>query len=294
MSEKKTYATCMTIAGSDPSGGAGIQADLKTFSALGCYGQAAITALTVQNTQGVEKSIPVDEQTVREQVECVWKDWMPDSVKIGITGTPEIIKALALLLQSHHPSFVVIDPVMVSSSGHPLMSNEAIDALLAHLFPLCQLITPNLPEMRVLLVHAGVDVENAYRWHHSADAPENYDKEMAVDMARNLSDKLGGTSILLKGGHMNGMPTDVLWHQGASHHFTGRRISTRNTHGTGCALSSAIAAEMAKFPDLPKAVEKAKSYVAECLQAGAEVWAGHGNGPICHFFSPTKVFLKEK
>ena len=269
----KRYITCMTIAGSDPSGGAGIQADLKTFAALGCYGQAAITALTVQSTMGVKRSVAVDALLLREQVEEVWKDVMPDAVKIGITATADIIRALAELIDKWRPPFVVLDPVMISSSGHRLMDTDACTALRDRLMPRCHLITPNIPEALALLADPGV--------------------ESMECMARTLSHQEGGTAVLVKGGHSEGEPTDVLYCDGCIHNFTAPRISTRNTHGTGCTLSSAIAAYLARGSSLPDAVARAKSYLSAALDAGSQVYAGHGNGSMNHFFEPESALLKE-
>lgn len=269
----KRYITCMTIAGSDPSGGAGIQADLKTFAALGCYGQAAITALTVQNTLGVKRSVAVDSQLLREQVEAVWQDVMPDAVKIGITATADIIRMLAELIEKWRPPFVVLDPVMISSSGHRLMDPDACTALRDRLMPVCHLITPNIPEAKALLGEQCMTPMEC--------------------MAQTLSHQEGGAAVLVKGGHSDGEPTDVLYADGCIHTFTAPRISTRNTHGTGCTLSSAIAAYHARGCSLPEAVAKAKSYLSAALEAGAMVYAGHGNGSMNHFFAPESALMKE-
>lgn len=269
----KRYITCMTIAGSDPSGGAGIQADLKTFSALGCYGQAAISAITVQSTLGVRRCVPLDAGLLSEQVEEVWQDVMPDAVKIGITATAGIIHALACLIEKWHPSFVVLDPVMISTSGHQLMDAEACTALRDRLMPLCHLITPNIPEALAL--------------------SEESSAESMECMAQTLSQREGGIAVLVKGGHSEGEPTDVLYANGHTYSYTAPRISTPNTHGSGCTLSSAIAAYHARGCSLPDAVGKAKSYLSAAMAAGAAVYAGHGNGSMNHFFAPESAWLKE-
>ena len=289
-----TYCTCMTIAGSDPSGGAGIEADLKTFAALGCYGQAAITALTVQNTQEVKSAHAVDADLVKAQIETVWEDWMPDAVKIGMTGTTACIHAIACLVKRHEPQGCVLDPVMVSSSGYLLMSSEAADALVSELMPLCNLITPNLPELRKLLQLTGCDPLRRWQWREGTVCPQGFNADVAGEMARCLSDCLGGCSVLVKGGHAAGDANDVLWYQGKAYVYSSPRVVTSNTHGTGCTLSSAIAAMMARGECLPDAVGKAKNYLTQCLQNGAEVWAGHGNGAMNHFFAPQGALFQEK
>ncbi len=270
----KQYVTCMTIAGSDPSGGAGIQADLKTFAALGCYGQAAVTALTVQNTQGVSKSVNADATLVYEQVDAVWSDWLPDAVKIGITGTADIVSAIASLIDKHRPPFVVLDPVMISSSGHRLMDVCAEETLLTELMPRCSLVTPNLPEAQSLL-----------------GLPSSDDTPPCV-LAKQLSEKLGGTSVLVKGGHAKGAPIDFLHHKGHDYDFPSQRIDSRNTHGTGCTLSSAIAAYVARGLSLQQSVASAKHFLTQALLHGADFQAGQGTGPLCHFFNPQKAIVK--
>lgn len=270
----KRYVTCMSIAGSDPSGGAGIQADLKTFAALGCYGQAAITALTVQNTKGVSRNVNLDAQLVAEQIEAVWTDWLPDAVKIGITGTAEVAVAIANLIATYSPKFVVLDPVMISSSGHRLMGADAANALLTTLMPLCSLVTPNIPEAKALL-----DLSSA-------------DTTAPSVLATQLSDHLGGTPVLVKGGHAEGAPTDFLHCAEGNFTYTSPRISSPNTHGTGCTLSSAIAAYAARGLSLPQAVASAKHYLSQALSHGADIHAGEGTGPLCHFFKPEKAIVK--
>ena len=264
----------MSIAGSDPSGGAGIQADLKTFAALGCYGQAAVTALTVQNTLRVSRSVNIDADLVQEQVETVWKDWLPDAVKIGITGTADVVFSLAKLINAYTPQFVVLDPVMISSSGHRLMDKEAEGALKSKLMPLCSLITPNIPEALSLLKLSP----------DTTTAP--------AMLAKFLSEELGGISVLVKGGHADGAPTDYLYTEGKIQAFTSQRITSRNTHGTGCTLSSAIAAYVARGATLSKAVQLAKAFLTQAIAEGANIEAGHGVGPLCHFFNPEKAVIK--
>ncbi len=264
----------MTIAGSDPSGGAGIQADLKTFSALGCYGQAAVTALTVQNTKGVSRSENVYAQLVAEQIDAVWADWLPDAVKIGITGTADIVMAISSLLNTYSPKFVVLDPVMISSSGHRLMDANAEIALLTKLMPQCSLVTPNIPEAKALL-----------------DLPSS-DTATPSALAVRLSAILDGTPVLVKGGHAEGAPTDFLHCGEGDFAYTSPRIVSPNTHGTGCTLSSAIAAFAARGLSLPQAVASAKNFLTQALNHGADIQAGHGTGPLCHFFNPEKAIVK--
>lgn len=255
----KTYDVCMTIAGSDPSGGAGVQADLKTFTLLGCYGQAAITALTVQNTQGVRQSVAVSEALVFEQIDAVMTDWMPCSVKIGMLPNAAVARAVARALRSYRPRFVVYDPVMVSTSGLPLMLPETLEAVRTELLPCCTLLTPNLPEARVLA------------------SDERAEAEV---LASRLADVLQLPAVLVKGGHRSGEPVDVLY-DGNLHTYAAPRIDTPNAHGTGCVLSSVIAAMVAKGQSLPQAVGSAKQFLTHALQHGSEYRTGKGgNGPL--------------
>lgn len=271
----KTYIHCFSVAGSDPSGGAGIQADLKTFAALGCYGQAAITALTVQNTLGVSRCVPVAAALVEEQMEAVMEDRLPDVVKIGITGTATTMRAVARVLRRHRPPLVVLDPVLASSSGHRLTDGAAEEALLRELLPLCTLVTPNLPELVSLARRAG--------------STGGGTREMAAALHTRC-----GASVLAKGGHTANAAeaTDLLLHNGGWHTYSAPRLATHNTHGTGCTLSSAIAAFAARGMELPDAVGEAKAYLTRAMEAGAEVEAGKGAGPLCHFFNPLAAVIK--
>ena len=269
-----TYITCMTIAGSDPSGGAGIQADIKTFAALGCYAQAAVTALTVQNTLGVQRTVPVEAELVRQQVQAVTDDVMPDAVKIGMVPNVDIAEALAACLQRARPAFVVFDPVMVSSSGHALMATPHMQGIACSLFSQCTLVTPNLPEAQALLGSTETD---------------------AAVLAQDLGKVYPGTAFLIKGGHAGGCEaTDVLCEGGRLHRFSHQRLHTANTHGTGCTLSSAIAAHVARGLPLPEAVAAAKAYLTQAMQAGAGVFAGHGAGSLNHFFTPLPSIVRKK
>lgn len=265
----KRYINCLSIAGSDPYGGAGIQADLKTFSALGCYGAAAITALTVQNSTGVKSSVAVDAQTVYEQAAAVFDDITVDVLKIGMTVNSDIIRAITRLIKAYHPATVILDPVMVSSSGHRLLDEEAIRELKEELMPLCTLVTPNIPELEVL--SGGAE---------------------GIAAARKVIEETKCTFVLVKGGHLEGQPTDCLVSANRTWDFPGRRVDTRNTHGTGCTLSSAIAAYAAQGVSMPEAVGKAKAYVEHALAAGAEINAGKGHGSMNHFFEGHELMTR--
>ncbi len=265
---------CLSIAGSDPSGGAGIQADLKTFAALGTYGAAAITAITVQNTQGVQSSHPLPADMVAAQADAVLTDLHPDAVKIGMTGSKEIIITLAQLLEKRQPPCVILDPVMISTSGHALIETKAQQALLEVLGPHATLLTPNLPELYAL---CGKEV-----------SPE--------EGAGMLMEQSGCPYILVKGGHKKGSTsTDFLYDiNGGTFRFDNERIDTTNTHGTGCTLSSAIAAFMAQGFSVPEAVGKAKDYIQQAIATAKNIRIGQGtNGALYHFFAPIPTLLKE-
>lgn len=271
----KHYIPCLSIAGCDPSGGAGIEADLKTFSALGTYGMAVITALTAQNTVGVRKSYEVASNAVTEQAEAVFDDINPQFVKIGMTFNSDIIRAIAGILRRYKPKYVVLDPVMVSTSGHKLINDEAIEVLKAELIPLATIITPNLPESAALL---------------NKPLPANVE---CVNYGRELL-SLGCKSVLVKGGHLEDSATDVLVTEESAEQFDAPKIDTRNTHGTGCTLLSAITAYLARGCTMSEAVAKAKTYLYNAILSGSEVALGHGNGPVNHFFKPDCQFFNEK
>lgn len=268
----KKYISCLTIAGSDPSGGAGIEADLKTFAALGTYGMAVITAVTAQNTVGVRSSFALPEDVVAAQAEAVFEDIHPRFVKIGMIANAGIIKAVARMLQKYSPEFVVLDPVMVSTSGSKLMADDAIDSLRSELLPLASVVTPNLPEFSVL---SGFGL------------PATVDEVKAG--GKKFFDKYH-VPLLIKGGHFEDSPysTDVLVTSDEVRAYSMSRIRTENTHGTGCTLSSAITAYYARGHKLSEAVGLAKSYLFEALKAGADVKLGAGHGPVNHFFKPEK------
>jgi len=257
----------LTIAGSDSSAGAGIQADLKTFSALKVYGTTVITALTAQNTQGVAGILPVDPGFVRDQIDAIFEDMFVDAVKIGMLGSVEIIAAVAEALEFHQPAHIVVDPVMVSTSGDRLLSHEATADLIARIFPIATLLTPNLDEAAVLLNEPMIED----------------DGEMEV-CAEKIS-AMSSCAVLLKGGHFKrGCARDVLYAAGQHTDFSVERINTKNTHGTGCTLSAAITAFLAHGDTLLQAVARAKSYVTQAIQAADEMNIGKGQGPLNHFW----------
>lgn len=271
----RTYPCVLTIAGSDCSGGAGIQADIKTISALGAYAASAITAITVQNTCGVTGIHPVPPSYVKGQIEAVMDDICPQAIKIGMINDTKIVEVIAEMLQKYQPQFVVFDPVMVSTSGCKLMEDEAIEAITTRLIPLATLITPNLSEAEIL---AGQKIRTVEEMQRQA-------KEML---------KLGCRGVLVKGGHLEGgRMCDVLQTVGeeAPHLFAAPKVDSRNTHGTGCTLSSAIATYLALGETITDAVEKAKQYVYKGIEAGKDVCIGHGHGPLNHFYSPVPMHI---
>ena len=272
----KEYRVALSIAGSDSSGGAGIQADIKTFSALGVYGATAITAITAQNTQGVHSQLALPPQVVHEQVIAVMEDLHPFVIKIGMLANAEIASSVADALE-HYSIPIILDPVMVSTSGHRLLSSEAEGVVKQRLLPMATLITPNIPEMEAL-----------------ANMPiTTYEDKMRA--AEHLFG-YGVRAILLKGGHEVGdTKSDILFTNSASgiQHttFTSNTIPTRNTHGTGCTLSSAIAAYIARGCEVENAIRHAKEFVTEAIRHGADIAIGHGYGPVDHGFSPQTMYV---
>lgn len=266
----KTPPICLSIAGNDPSGGAGIQADLKAFSALGCYGAAVITALTIQNTMGVIQSIPIPAETVYAQAATILEDFTPHTVKIGMTGNADIVRAIAKILRTYRPPFVVLDPIIVSSSGRRLLDGNGLAAMHDELMPLCDLITPNIPELQALTNCTSIE-------------------RGAEDLCRHT-----GAKVLVKGGHADGEPEDILFSRTSRRRYVSERIKTRNDHGTGCTLSSAIAAYVARGTELSVAIGAAKDYVTEALRQGAEWNMGHGHGAMNHFFSPEPLIERNR
>ncbi|WP_457552857.1 bifunctional hydroxymethylpyrimidine kinase/phosphomethylpyrimidine kinase [Desulfobacula sp.] len=264
----KSYFRALTIAGSDSGGGAGIQADLKTFSALGCFGMSAVTALTAQNTRVVTGIFSVPPEFIGQQIDAVLSDIGTDAVKIGMLHSPEVIEMVAGKLIQWKCANIVLDPVMVSKSGDNLLQKEAVHALKTILIPKASIITPNLLEASVLLDR---DVETL------EDMPK---------AARDLA-TFGCGNVLLKGGHLkHGHICDFLFQKDTDTmiELTGTRINTQNSHGTGCTLSSAICANLAKGFELETAVQNAKDYITCALTAGADYTTGKGHGPVNHFY----------
>ena len=269
------YPRLLTIAGSDSGGGAGIQADLKTFSALGCFGMSAITALTAQNTCGVRAIHGVPPQMLTDQMDAVIEDIGVDAVKIGMLHSPEIVQAVANAIDRHALPHVVLDPVMVATSGAVLIDSPAIAALVRELFGRAVLVTPNLDEASLLMGRTLANEEDM--------------QAAALELLAR-----GARAVLLKGGHLAGdVVSDLLQVAGAAPYWMrAPRIVTANTHGTGCTLSSAIAAHLALGDSLVDAVEAARAYVRSALAAGAHVKTGQGSGPLNHGFAPQVMRFK--
>ncbi len=256
----------LSIAGSDCSGGAGIQADTKTISALGGYAATVITAVTAQNTQGVQAIYPQSEEIVRRQIESVMDDLTPHAIKIGMVHDVDIVTAIADCLKTYRPKHIVYDPVMISTSGRRLMTEKTVQEICEKLFPLCDLITPNLHETALLTsktINSINDMEQA-----------------AQTLAHHY-----GISVLVKGGHLEGDKMfDVLFHQENTYHYVAPKIESHNLHGTGCTLSSAIATQLAYGISMEQAVKQAKQYTYQAINRGKNMQIGHGNGPLWHFF----------
>jgi len=261
-----TTPVALTIAGSDSSGGAGIQADLKTFAALSVYGASAITALTAQNTRGVSAIHPVPPDFVTAQLEAVFADLAVGAVKTGMLGGRATIEAIAAAFKRFAPPFVVVDPVMVATSGDRLLPADAVDALRTRLIPLAAILTPNLPEAAVLL----------------SEPLATSDAAIESQGRRLLS--LGCSHVLIKGGHGHGSESiDYLISANATVPLAGPRLATQNTHGTGCSLSAAIAAGLARGEDMETAVRNAKAFISAAIAAADRFAVGHGHGPVHHF-----------
>lgn len=256
--------TALTIAGSDPSGGAGIQADIKTITTNGVYAMSAITALTAQNTTGVQSIFEVNPDFLSLQLDSIFTDIYPDAVKVGMVLTSELISVIAERLSLYKAENIVIDPVMISTSGTKLISDSALQTLKSRLFPIATILTPNIPEAEVL---SGIKILT----------PE--DMENAVKI---IGDKYS-CSVLCKGGHRLNDANDLLYYNGNMKWFFKKRINNKNTHGTGCTLSSAIASNLAKGYTLDIAVERAKIYISNALSTMLDL--GKGNGPLDHTFA---------
>jgi len=269
------YPRLLSIAGSDSGGGAGVQADLKTFAALGCFGTTAITALTAQNTTGVRAIHAVPLDMLAAQIDAVVEDIGVDAVKIGMLHSVPTIETVVAALDRHHLHRVVLDPVMVATSGAALIDPSAIDALVRLLFPRALLVTPNLDEAAMLV-----------------GRPLHTEADMAAAAEQLLA--MGARAVLLKGGHLAGdTVADLLLQAGQPPLWLrAPRIATPNTHGTGCTLSSAIAAHLALGDDLPRAVQQARDFVRGALAAGASVRTGAGSGPLNHGFAPQSMRLR--
>lgn len=253
----------LTIAGSDPSGGAGIQADIKTITAHKMYAMSVITALTAQNTTGVYGIMDVPSNFVAQQLDCIFTDIVPDAVKIGMVSSSEIIHVIADKLIQYGAKNIVVDPVMVSTSGGKLLSDEAIDALVSKLLPLGTVITPNIPEAKVL---CGLDIKA---------------QDDMTSAAQQIA-KRYDVSVLIKGGHLESSAIDLLFENGNLQWFTAQRVKNPNTHGTGCTLSSAIACNLADGQDLSESIRCAKQYLTGALKAMLDL--GKGPGPLDHTY----------
>ena len=269
---RRGMKTALSIAGSDSSGGAGIQADIKTMTMNGVYGMSAITALTAQNTMGVSGILEVTPDFLQAQIDAVFTDISPDAVKVGMIPSAELVEVIAQRLRAYGAGNLVVDPVMVATSGSILMKTEAVSALVRELFPLAALVTPNIPEAQVL---SGMDIQS---------------REDMEKAAKAIGDQ-AGCAVLLKGGHGLADADDLLYQNGRWHWFGGKRISNPNTHGTGCTLSSAIAANLAKGFSLERSVQRGKDYVSRALAAMLDL--GKGSGPLNHFFDLTGQFATE-
>jgi hydroxymethylpyrimidine/phosphomethylpyrimidine kinase len=263
--------TALTIAGSDCSGGAGIQADLKTMTMNGVYAMSAITALTAQNTTGVRGVQEATPEFLAQQIDAVFEDIRPDAVKIGMVSSSELIQAIADRLKYHKAENIVVDTVMVATSGARLISEDAIDTLKEYLIPLATVVTPNIPEAEVLAAMSIRDEENM------------------VEAAKKIGDTYH-CAVLLKGGHSINDANDLLYQDGTYRWFKGKRINNPNTHGTGCTLSSAIASNLAKGYDLGASVQRAKEYISLALADMLDL--GQGSGPMNHAFDLTGKFSK--
>ena len=262
--------TALTIAGSDSSGGAGIQADIKTMTANGVFAMSAITALTAQNTTGVTDIFETTPKFLGEQIDAIFTDIYPDAVKIGMVSSAELIGVIAEKLHAYGAKHIVVDPVMVATSGSKLLQDDAITALTEKLLPMAEVVTPNIPETEIL---SGLTITDA----------------AGMEAAAQKISEAYGCAVLCKGGHKVNDADDLLWRDGKAQWFHGERIANPNTHGTGCTLSSAIASNLAKGYDLTASVERAKAYISGCLSAMLDL--GHGSGPMNHMFELKSRFI---
>ncbi len=263
--------TALSIAGSDSSGGAGIQADIKTMTANGVFAMTAVTALTAQNTTGVRAVMETSPEFLTQQIDAVFEDIPPDAVKIGMVSSSPLIRVIAGRLRYHGAKNIVVDPVMVATSGAALLEQDAVDTLCTELLPIATVTTPNIPEAQIL---SGLSI---------------YDRSDMEKAAAEISEKYG-CAVLLKGGHSINDASDLLYADGSGKWFEGERIDNPNTHGTGCTLSSAIAANLAKGYDLNEAVSRAKEYISGALAAMLDL--GQGSGPMNHAFDINSRFTR--
>lgn len=274
--KKYVYPSVLSIAGFDGSGGAGIQADIKTISALGCFATTVLTALPVQNTTGVKSIHSIPYSVVEEQMHTVLEDIFPDAVKIGMVHSCELVDTIVRVLKSYPKTNLVFDPVMVATSGHKLIEDKTIRSIIEQLIPLADIITPNMDEAAVLSNMPIETVDDMY-------------------IAGEKIKALGCNSLLLKGGHLKSNRLTSLYFSsdGKIHEYHSEKYDTDNTHGSGCTLSSAIASYTARGKDLPEAVALGQEYVQQAIFHGADVKTGKGNGPLNHFFSPHKLIKNE-
>lgn len=259
----KLLKHCLTVAGSDPSGGAGIEADIKTFSALDCYAMSVITSVVAENTFSVKGKLDVPAEMITAQLEAVFEDIRVDGMKIGMLTDISSVEAVASAIGKYKPPVVIFDPVMNATAGAELLSPKAVETVKQRLIPLCTLVTPNIPEAEIL---TGMSIKSS--------------KDMKAAAVK-LTEK-GAKAVLLKGGHLSGNAEDLLFDGKAFRFYSAPRISTNTTHGTGCTLSSAITAFMASGCLLPKAVEKAKEFITGAIEKGLDI--GKGKGPLNHFY----------
>ncbi len=274
--KKYFYPSVLSIAGFDGSGGAGIQADIKTISALGCFATTVLTALPVQNTQGVRKIYRVSTKAVSDQIEAILDDIFPMAIKIGMVHSPKLVETIVKSLSKYKKIPLVFDPVMVATSGHRLIEEQTISTIIKELFPLADLITPNMDEAAIL---AKMEVKTLA------------DMKLAGERIK----ELGCRNILLKGGHQKTTKIiSFLFDQnGCQHAFETEKFETNNTHGSGCTLSSAIAAYLAQGKQLLEAVALGQQYTYQAIKNGKDVQTGKGNGPLNHFFNPQKLIKHE-
>ncbi len=273
---KYTYPSVLTIAGFDGSGGAGIQADIKTISALGCYATSVLTALPIQNTTGVKSIFSIPEHIVGEQIDTILEDIFPNSVKIGMVHSSKLVEIIVDKLKQNPHLPIVFDPVMVATSGHQLIEDNTIQTIIRQLFPIADVITPNLDEAAIL---AGMKIESI--------------DEMKIAGKKIM--KLGCKSLLLKGGHLKSKQLTSLYFStnGTVKSFEFPKYKTNNTHGSGCTLSSAIASYLAQKKSLSEAVRLGQDYIHQAIYHGKDVVIGKGNGPVNHFFNPQKLSKHE-